>query len=184
MRAVTESKAVPGVSLKDVRERCEEVGECWIWQRATDGLGYPIMKVDGAMRLVRRVVVQASGRVLQPRQPVGVRCDDRLCVHPEHVYPSSVRAIAKKAAKQGAFSKPTRGAKIAKAKRASSKAKLTLEQAREIRASSDSGPVLALRYGVNKSLINRIRSGDAWRDYTGNPFAGLVAANDGRRRRA
>ena len=48
-----------------------------------------------------------------------------------------------------------------------------MEQVREIRLSEDSGPVLAERYGVNRSLIGGIRRGTAWRDYS-NPFAGLM----------
>ena len=39
--------------------------------------------------------------------------------------------------------------------------------------STESGPALADRYGVNRSLINRIKRGDAWKDYT-NPFGGLM----------
>lgn len=183
LSAAPEAKAAPGVSLQHVRERCEEVGDCWIWQRCTNHMGYPVMRIGGTMRLVRRVAVEASGRALLPRQPVAVRCGERGCVNPEHLFPSSESAIAKKAAKRGAWSSPMRGAKIAQARR-TTMAKLTLEQAREIRASSDSGPVLAARYGVNRSLVSRIRRGDAWREYMGNPFAGLFAANDARRRRA
>ena len=65
-------------------------------------------------------------------------------------------------------------ARVAAGKRASNQAKLTAEQAREIRESLESGPVLALRYGVNKSLINNIKRGEAWRVYA-SPFAGLGA---------
>ena len=54
---------------------------------------------------------------------------------------------------------------------------LTIEQAREIRMSDESGPVLALRYGVDKSLINGIKAGRNWKEYSNtNPFAGLMRA--------
>ena len=49
---------------------------------------------------------------------------------------------------------------------------MTLEMAREVRASNESGPVLAKRYGVDRSLIGSIRRGEVWKDYS-NPFDGL-----------
>lgn len=167
------------MTLAIIRARCEEVGDCWIWQRATCATGYPIMTIARRCHLVRRIAVEASGRALKPRQPVGSRCGDKLCVNPDHLFPSTTAAIARKAARAGAFSAPTRGAKIAQARRGTMK--LTQEQVREIRASTESGPALALRYGVNRSLVQRIRSGNAWRDYA-SPFAGLLAANEGRKR--
>lgn len=166
---------------QDLKDRSEEVGECWIWKQAVSKGGYPIMKLKGCgCQLVRRVAAKLAGHELAPRQPVATSCSERLCVNPAHCKPSTIRAIAKKAGKAGAWSTPKRSAKIAAAKRA--KGKLTAEQAAEIRASTESGPILAARFGIHKSMVNNIKRGDSWRDYT-SPFAGL-AANDSSRRRA
>lgn len=130
------------ITLKTIHDRCDEVGECWIWKDAVGKQGYPIVRLrPGGCLLVRRVAVALDGRP---------------------------------AAARGSFSSRSRAAKIAAGKRSSGAAKLTLEQAREIRASEDTGPVLAERYGVNRSLIGSIRRGVAWRDYS-DPFAGLGA---------
>ena len=166
---------------QDLKDRSDEVGECWLWKQAVSKGGYPIMKVQGCgCQLVRRVAAKLAGHELAPRQPVATSCDEKLCVNPAHCKPSTIRAIAKKAGKAGAWSTPKRSAKIAAAKRA--KGKLTAEQAAEIRASTESGPILAARFGIHKSMVNNIKCGDSWRDYT-SPFAGL-AANDSTRRRA
>lgn len=171
--------------LELIKARTEEVGDCWIWQQGVSDGGYPIMKAKGrGCCLVRRLVVELTGRKLKPRQPVGVSCDERLCVNPEHLQPTTTSAIAQKAADRGAFSTLARGAKIAVKRREAAGVKLTIGQAREIRMSTESGPILAERYGVNKSLINSIKRGTAWREYQGNPFAALMAANDAARRRA
>jgi hypothetical protein len=42
-------------------------------------------------------------------------------------------------------------------------AKLNEERVREIRASNESGPTLAKRYGVDRSIINEIRRRELWR---------------------
>ena len=68
-----------------------------------------------------------------------------------------------------------RTAKIAKTRRHSNvNKKLDIDKAREIRMSTESGPVLAARYGVNRSLISRIKRGTDWKDYA-NPYAALGA---------
>lgn len=171
---------------QDLLDRSDEVGECWIWNQATSDAGYPIMKVRGCgCRLVRRLAAELAGHELKPRQPVVTTCDEKKCVRPEHCLPSSNQAVAQKAADAGAFSQPQRGAKIAAGRRAKS-AKLTMEQAMEIRNSTEVGHVLAARYGIDKSRVNAIKRGEAWKDYA-NPFTGLfagLAANDSTRRRA
>lgn len=162
------------VTLEEIHARCEEVGDCWIWQDAVSATGYPIMRRrPGPCLLVRRVAVELDGRPAAPRQPVAASCGDKRCCNPEHLAPTTLSAVGAAAAAKGAYSSPTRGAKIAKAKRATGK--LTEAIAAEIRASDETGPVLAARYGVDKSLINSIRSGKAWKTYTGNFFAGLGA---------
>lgn len=162
------------LTLKMIHDRCDEVGDCWIWKGATGAQGYPIVRRrPAACLLVRRVAVELDGRPAKPRQPVTATCGDKLCCNPAHLKPSTPAAIARVAAAKGSFATPERAARIAASKRKSSQAKLTMEQAREIRMSEESGPVLAERYGVNRSMIGSIRRGTAWRDYS-NPLAGLV----------
>lgn len=164
-----------GVTLKMIHDRCAEVGECWVWQQAVTTRGsYPIMRVrPGGCLYVRRIAVALDGRPAQPRQPVVATCGEPRCCNPAHLQPSTTAAVAKHAAEQGKFSTLTRRAKVAAHRRAAPGTKLTMEIARTIRASTETGPVLAARYGVNRSLINAIKRGTAWPEFGGNPFAGL-----------
>lgn len=160
------------ITIQDIKDRTEELGECWIWQQGTSN-GLPQMKVKGcACKLVRRIVVAIDGRPAEPGQPVAVTCGEKLCVNPKHLKPSTTRAVARRAARKGAWKGMVRCARIAATKRASGK--LTIEIAREIRLSEEPGPALAKKYGVDRSLITRVRAGKAWKDAS-NPFSSLGA---------
>lgn len=158
----------------------EEVGDCWEWTGAVSSTGHPIINlrqpIEGMPRagcsLVRRFVYMLAGHKLLPRKPIDCRCNNKLCVNPAHLFQSSIQKVAQKAAKAGAWTGEARARKISAKKRA--KAKINMTIAQEIRLSSESGPTLAARYGVDKSLVNNIKRGVIWRDYS-SPFAGLGA---------
>lgn len=162
------------LTVKDLKDRSDEIGDCWIWNQATSENGYPIMKIRGCgCKLVRRLAAELAGKKPQYRQPVETTCDEKLCVNPEHMKPSSSASVAKRAAKRGAFSTVSRGARIAASRRAG-KVKLNDAQVAEIRASTEPETKLGPIYGVNRSYIGRIRRGTDRKDYS-NPFAGLGA---------
>lgn len=163
------------MTLEEIKARCDEVGECWIWNGAVSSTGYPIAKIDGKCQLVRRVAFgfKLGSAKLLPRQPVVAKCDDKRCVNPACLKASSTQEVSQIAGKAGKMSSLAKGAKIAAFKRANM-AKITMDVARSIRMSTETGPVLAARYKIDKALVNRIKNGGAWRDYS-NPFMGLMA---------
>jgi hypothetical protein len=159
-------------SIDALLARSEEYGECLIWTGTVSNNGHAIYKpTGGACTLVRRAVYKMNGGYLAPRQPIDCRCGEKLCINPDHLFASSIAKIAQKAAALGSFSRPIRCAKIAASKQKAGK--ITMEQAKEIRGSSEVGHVLADRYGIDKSLVNKIKKGTAWKEYGNNPFAGL-----------
>ncbi|WP_315125266.1 hypothetical protein [Comamonas antarctica] len=164
------------ITLDDIKARCVEEGDCWIWQGAVSDAGYPIMKrYGGPCLLVRRVAIALAGREPKPRQPVACTCDDKRCVAPAHLKLSTWSKVGKTAAAKGSYSGKARCAKVSAGRRANGNLKLNAEIARTIRESVESGPVLSARYGVNRSLINAIKRGDIWKEYANSPFSGLGA---------
>ena len=133
------------------------------------------MKHGGVCLHVRRVAIAIDGRAPKSRQPVTCSCNDKLCVRPIHLKLSTYSKIGKATAATGVYAAKARCAKLAEVNRNRKDTKLTMEIAREIRASSESSDVLAARYGVYRSRINAVRRGESWKEYAATPFAGLGA---------
>lgn len=144
--------------------RCSEYGDCLLWGGCRTNTGYPQASVDGTKYLVRRLVFALCTGVEVPAgMAVTVKCGEKLCINHEHMALRTTQQVAKLAAKRGAFSKPDRCAAISRGCRKSANAKLTEEQAAEIRASTGPSQAVAEAYGVNRTTVQKIRSGKAWR---------------------
>jgi len=173
-------------TLESLRAWTTEEGDCLLWGKYL-GNGVPMVYHDGKFIQVRKLVLRLSGV-----PPLGcytaARCGNPTCVELTHIVQRTAKQHHSHMGKQVSLA-PTnqmRIAKITKARRASV-GKINQEQAIEIRMSEESGPVLAERYGVTRTMIARIKSGKSWAQDFGNPFAGLftgLAANDTGRKRA
>lgn len=164
------------LEMMRILDSTEEVGDCLIWQKSDNGDGRPHYKpgFPGLGKLVHRAVFKLSGGKVGYGQPLACRCNERMCVNPDHYYPSNYKQCAAIASKRGAYINPAKWAKIAKTKRERN-AKLTIEIARVIRLSDESGPVWAERLGVDPSVPNGIKAGTRWKEYpNSNPFAALI----------
>lgn len=156
-------------TVTTLKERTIEVGDCWEWTGYCAN-GTPSVCHKGKMIAVRRLFTELLGGQLKDGYYVP-KCKNRACVNPDHTAYNDPKQHMKKAAKV-ALKSPTRRLKIQLYKRATV-AKLTQEQADEIRVSEGPSRVIAEKYGVNKSVVCRIRAGKAWVNLQ-NPFAGLM----------
>lgn len=163
-------------TVESLRARTIEVGECWEWQGySAHGTPQVFAPSEGSKRRmvsVRRLFRELITGQAQPDGFYSVSCGNVECVNPDHTLFRTGRNHYKSMAKQVGKS-PTRGLKISQYHRTSGRAKLDESKAQEIRLSNESGPVLAERYGVNRSLISSVRRGTAWKCLT-NPFRGLL----------
>lgn len=117
---------------------------CWIWQRARDRHGYGVMWVRAGRRTRRshRVYFETARGAVDGNLDLDHLCRVRACVNPDHLEPAT-RAVN---AQRGARSK------------------LTATDVLEIRSSSRSHRDLAREYGVSKSAIGAVKSGETWRN--------------------
>jgi hypothetical protein len=115
---------------------------CWIWQRAINGAGYGAKWFAGKVCRAHRVYYE---RLVGPI-PAGLELDHlcrvRACVNPAHLEPVPGRENTR------------RGAKT----------KLTPDDVRTIRASSETQVALGRHYGISGQAIGRIRNRRAWKD--------------------
>lgn len=160
------------IDLMRLLDKTEEYGDCLLWTGWTNSAGHGMYKSYCCGRtLVRRDMYRLAKGDLTPGKPIATTCGETLCINPDHLIQTTTKAIGIRTGKSGVLSRKARCAKISQAMR--KRSKLTMEMAREIRMSQESGPVLSKRYGVNKAVINNIKAGKIWKDYS-SPFMGLI----------
>lgn len=165
-------------TLQQLYDRCDDVGECLLWRGPISNHspqfyvgGFPGSGTNkkGAYRSVRRLVYECcSGHKIKAGLHPVTACRERACVRFEHLKLLTTKQIAQLASKEGRFSTPQRAIAIREGIRKSGRAKLTPEQVREIRTSTETGKALAARFGVDRSLPPRIRRGEAWQELAPN----------------
>lgn len=179
-------------TLEEVKGRCfiDEEGH-WIWRGAkhckTGPRIYAPVLPDGQMESQpgRRAVWQmAKGLPINKGWRVYGRCDEPMCVNPEHIACGPSDSVGRHIAKTGKFKgQPKRIA----ANRAigRKRASYTPEQLAEVRASDESGSALVARLGLGRGVISRLKLGTAVAfEPVGGLFSGLVLANQESRRSA
>ena len=161
-------------TLDSLLANCDEIGDCLEWLGGYTGNGHPQVRHDKKLVLARRLAFQLAGHGLKPGYVVVNKCSNLRCINPEHMEQITHQAQMKRIGALGLLSDHTRLANIASTQR-ERRAKLTMEKVREIRASSLTIRELSEIHGVHQSKISSIRAHKCWREYHGNPFAGLGA---------
>lgn len=184
--------ADPPCDLEYIRLRCRMEGDCWVWSLSTKEGRWPRMSVTrpdkkGVARqfclYVRHVVVWLS-RGGRPRlgnnRAVITTCGNPMCVNPAHLKVISKAELNRiNAGYQGTLSMRK---KYAESRRRTSR--LSDDDVKTIRESDKAAKEVAQEYGISLAYVYMLRRGEWRREYTSNPFAGLLAANDSKRRAA
>ncbi len=134
----------------------EPYSGCWLWTAAKSPRGYGMIgaggRLDGTLRAHRVSWILHRGEIPEGKE-VCHQCDTPLCVNPDHLFLGSHEENMHDAVKKG---RTSRGEQRPSAK-------LTEDQVREIRASTETQTEIAIRYGICQQHISDVKSGRKWR---------------------
>lgn len=129
---------------------------CLEWTGATNEGGYGMLYVDGAALMAhKRSLEESLGRPLGEGMCACHRCDNRICIEPDHLFEGTRQ--------QNNADMVAKGRQRAPQGENHFRAKLTDDAVRLIRSSPKPHRALAKDFAVTKGLIGQIKRGLIWR---------------------
>lgn len=153
-------------SLEEVRALCEidptDDDACWVWTGAKVGT-LPNIKVNGAAGSARVFVwLWTHGRKPGKSRVVRMTCGCAACLNPAHMVVQPRAQVLLE--NHGKANPLIRAARQRRTAIQQGRAKLTMEQARRIRAADGTLTELSAQFGVSRALVHQIRAGIRWRE--------------------
>jgi hypothetical protein len=160
-------------TLETILARTDEVGDCMEWQGIMHN-GTPQIRIDRKLRTVRRVIREMQGKPASPMMFLATSCGNPKCVHPDHIMDRTMNQHMRAMGKLIKHNHPVRIAKLQAAKAA--ERKIDAEGLALVLTDPRRAQDVADELSVSKSLVTRIRRGEAYRQVSAsaNPFAGLM----------
>lgn len=129
---------------------------CWEWAGGLGGMGYGMLRLDGANYTAHRIAWSlAMGCAIPAGMEVCHSCDYRPCVNPSHLFLGTHAENMRDAARKG---------RSAAAQRSRKDAKLTPQDVVAIRVAEGKQWDIARRFGVTQSTVSRIKLQRRWSD--------------------
>lgn len=147
-------------SPKDALLSNTEIGnsdECWLWKGTKRGNGYGCVGYNSKLLDAHRLSYEVYIGPIPDGMLVCHKCDNRLCVNPDHLFLGSYRDNYQDSKRKD---RNTRGERHANSKLSDDDV-IAIREAYRVRRYGDM-PLLAERFGVSISTIHRIGQGTAW----------------------
>jgi hypothetical protein len=123
---------------------------CWLWDGACFVTGYGKFKKGGIDGYAHRFSYELHFGQIKNGLHVLHTCDNPSCVNPEHLFLGTQADNNWDSMKKG---RRARGERLGK---------LTEDDVRYIRRSTESGGKLAVRFGICRSNVGAIRRSESW----------------------
>lgn len=142
------------------KTRPDPESDCLLWIGQVNRHGYGLLRLDGRHQRAHRLAYELANGPIPPGLVIRHRCDNTSCVEVAHLELGAQIDNVRDMLERGRANK-ARGVK-------NPKAKLTEEQAREIRGSyqphmhGKGAHCLAKQFGVSKPTIRAILNGETW----------------------
>lgn len=160
-------------TLDSIMARTDEVGDCLEWQGMIRN-GTPQIRIARKMHTVRRVIRDLLGNPAAEGNYLAPSCGNPKCVKPDHIIERTRAQHMKRIASLVDHNHPIRITKLQKIK--AHARKVNEDGLAMIRTDDRKAEDVARELGVSKTLVNKIRRGQAYREVNAaaNPFAGLM----------
>ena len=113
---------------------------------------HPKLSRNGEVALVARFVYEECFGFIPNGMVLRHKCHNGRCVNPEHLTYGTYKDNYEDSKLSGRHAHGKNHGR----------AKLTTEQAKVIKYSNDTAPILAEKYGIDKSVIRRIKRSELW----------------------
>jgi hypothetical protein len=158
------------MTLDQIRDRCLVEGDCWLWRQGINSGGYPQARINGqgGVMVRRYVYTLMHGRDVHPKKRIASRCENPLCCSPDHLVERTVSRVMEVSYERGARSLANHYISRLRHARNNGLTKLTIEQAREIRARllmGETGAGLAREFGLHEKTVRSIKHNRTWREH-------------------
>lgn len=153
----TSTSALPESWVERFEAKFRVTPGCWLWTACTRR-GYGAFQVNRTTtRGAHRVAYELYIGPIDVGLMVCHRCDNPLCVNPDHLFAGTpLDNMLDMATKGRRVTAPgVRG-------EANAQSKLTEGQVRQIFADCRSSRVIAAEYGIGKTVVNNIKSKSKW----------------------
>jgi hypothetical protein len=134
---------------------------CHLWRGYVAPNGYARGRIDGLSVPVHRAAWVAENGPMTFGLDACHKCDVRNCINPEHIFPGSRRENMQDCALKKRLGFHTSPENMPRGERHGA-AKLTLEQAMEVWASCDEAGTISKRFGIDGSVVCKIKKGSLW----------------------
>ncbi len=154
------------LKMKTDRERFDDkwipepYSGCWLWTGFVQSSGYGQIQINRKPVPAHRVAWEMFRGDIPQGMRICHKCDTRSCVNPEHLFTGTQKDNMQDCIKKGRIFRPI-GQK-------NFNCKITESDARFIRESLASSDSLALRFGIKRRQVNRIKSKEQWRFFPTN----------------
>lgn len=136
----------------DLLANTERQGDCMVWTLRRHEDGYGRLNYRSRPWKAHRLVYALLNGPIPPGYYVLHRCDNPPCINPSHLFLGTPDDNVKDCVRKGRSSIGERNGC----------ARLTIEQVREIRASTEGDVALAARFGVGRTTVREARQGRKW----------------------
>ena len=146
--------------MKRFWDKVRRTPGCWLWRagRFADGMSYGAFRLHGRLQKAHRVAYQIAYGSIPPHLRVLHRCDNPICVRPEHLF---LGTSADNSADQVSKGRQCAG------ERNLGGCKLNWEIVREIRALQGlSYREIAREYSISDVMARNIRLNKNWKEIT------------------